>query len=260
MAEGREVARWTRLGLIGHLLQISGAMLLLLAIVAFRLDSEGENVFLLIVSAIALAGALLAWRFGWWGKALGILAAILPAMALFWTAFGLSAFPSFFDFMPGIMVIPGGLLAAASYIAAIVAGRRQHRTAGATGGERTGIRVALGLVGLVAVITGALTLIGRSTVNADRADETIVSKSFEFEPKKVTVAGGSTIAVRNSDPFFHTFTIDELGIDEKLTAGDQILIEIPDRAGSYVFYCVPHTEPDDPDPESDMAGRLTVEE
>ena len=258
--EVRTRARWTRLGVLGQLFLAGGVVLMLLAVVTFGMDVEGETTFFMIVAAISLAGAGLAWRFGWWGKALGIVSALLTGMAVFWTAFGLEAFPSFFDFMPAVMVLPGALLAVASYIAALVAGRRGHKTVRAEGGERVGIRVALGIVTMLAVVTGALTLFGRSTVDPAQADETVAMSSFEFDETSYTLQAGDKILVRNSDPFFHTFTIDDLDIDEDLLAGDEVLVTLPDRPGNYVLYCKPHTEtPDDPEYGSDMAARLTIE-
>ena len=257
--DGRTRARWTRLGVLGQLFVVVGVLVMFFAIVAFGLESEGETTFFLIICAIALVGAGLAWRFGWWGKALGIVSAFLTGMALFWTAFGLEAFPSFFDFMPAVLVIPGALLAIVSYVAAIVAGRRGHVTVRSEGGERTAIRVALGIVGVIAVVTGALTLVGRSDVDASQADETVVFSDFEFDETSYRFATGTKVLVRNDDPFFHTFTVDELDIDETLLAGDEVLVTIPDEPGEFVLYCRPHTEtPDDPEYDSDMAARLTV--
>lgn len=251
-------ARWARLALTGHMLELSGALLLVIAILAFRLDAEGEHVFLLIVGCVMLAGAALAWRFGTWAKIVGIVAAVLPAFALFWTAFGIEAFPSFFDFMPALLVIPGAVLAVVGYIASIVAGRRGHRTSRATEGERTAIRAALAVVAVVALVTGALTIAGRSSVDASRADVAISASDFEFRAERLSVARGSTILVKNSDPFLHTFTIDALRIDETLTPGESVLVKIPDEAGSYIFYCRPHTEDPRNPGEDDMAGRMKV--
>ena len=258
--ETRQRARWTRLGVLGQLFVVVGVLLMFIAIVAFGLEAEGETTFFLVICAIALVGAGLAWRFGWWGKALGIVSALLTAMALFWTAFGFEAFPSFFDFMPAVLVIPGAILAVVSYIAAIVAGRRGHVSATATGGERTAIRIALGIVALITVATGALTLFGRSSIDAARADETIVMSDFEFDETSYTLAAGTKVLVRNDDPFMHTFTVDEGDIDETLIAGDEALVTIPDRPGTFALYCRPHTEDaDDPEYDSDMAARLTIE-
>ncbi len=255
----RELARWMRLGMLGQLFVIGGALTLLVAIVGFGLDAEGEQFFLLIVSAIALAGSAAAWKLRTVGKVIGIVTSVLTAMALFWTAFGVFAFPSFFDVLPGLLVIPGAVLAVVSYVAAIVAGRRQHTTPAATGGERTAIRVALALVVVVAVVSGALTLTGRSSVDARSADATITLGDFEFTQDVYQLEPGATVHVRNTDPLFHTFTIDGLDIDVAMTPGDEVLVRIPNEPGSYVLYCKPHTEtPDDPEYGSDMAAKLTV--
>jgi plastocyanin len=255
----RGLARWTRLGMLGEVFVIAGALTLLVSIVGFGLSAEGEQLFLLIVSAIALAGVLAAWKLGVSGKVVGIVTAVLTAMALFWTAFGLSAFPSFFDVLPGVLVIPGAILAVISYIAAIVAGRRDHRTTSATDRERTAIRAVLAIVGVVAIVTGALTLAGRSSVDAGTADVTITLSDFEFDEAAYRLEPGATVHVRNTDPLFHTFTIDELDIDVGMTPGDEALVRIPSAAGTYVLFCRPHTStPDDPDYDSDMAARITV--
>lgn len=255
----RTRARWTALGALGLLSVIAGALVLMVGIVAFGLDAEGEEFFLLTVSGIALVGASLAWFFGWWGKVLGIVAALMCAMALFWTAFGFEGFPSFFDFMPAVLVIPGAILAVAALISSIVAGRRGNRTAKPTGNERAAIRVTLGIVGVVAVVTGALTLFGRTSIAPESADARIVMSDFEFPGEEITFEAGWRVIVRNDDPFVHTFTIDELGIDETVMPGDEVLVDIPNRRGEFVLYCRPHTEtPDDPDYDSDMAARLTV--
>lgn len=255
----RGLARWTRLGMLGQAFVVAGALTLLVAILGYGLSAEGEQFFLLIVSATALAGIAAAWKLRTVGKVIGIVTSVLTAMALFWTAFGLSAFPSFFDVLPGVLVIPGAILAVASYVAAIVAGRRRHATPVATGRERTAIRVALAIVGVVAVVTGALTITGRSSVDAGSADTTITLGDFEFDQDAYQLEPGSMVHVRNTDPLFHTFTIDGLGIDESLTPGDEALVTIPNEPGDYVLYCKPHTDtPDDPEYGSDMAARLTV--
>jgi plastocyanin len=65
--------------------------------------------------------------------------------------------------------------------------------------------------------------------------------------------------VRNDDPFLHTFTVDDLDIDEAMSPGSEELIEIPSEPGTYVVYCRPHTsDPDDPSSD-DMTATLTIE-
>lgn len=255
----RERARWTRLAVVGLLMEAIAPALFLVAVLVWQLDFGDDATFFLIVLAIPLVGALLVWRFGWWAKLLGIVAAVLPGMAMFWTAFGLANPGSFFDFVPGILVIPGALIAIVSLLASLVASKRGRKGVAAVGGERAAIRVVVGLVTILALVSGVLTYTGRSSVaDAAAADQTVQAKNSEFEPKALSVEGGDSILVRNDDPFLHTFTIEALGIDESLTPGDVILVEVPDKPGTYTLYCRPHTEnPDDPE-ERDMAGKISI--
>ncbi len=98
-----------------------------------------------------------------WAKWVGIVAALALVALLFWTAFSIASVQSFFDFVPAVVVVPGAILAIASCIAALVAKRRGHKTVRAEGGERTGIRIAVGLVAVLAVLSGILTMTSRST-------------------------------------------------------------------------------------------------
>jgi hypothetical protein len=254
----RTRARWTTLATLGLLLGASGAILLLLAIAAFGLNPE-ERPFLLVVGGAALVGALLVWRFGWWGKALGCLVAVGLVMTLFWTAFGLGSIQSFFDFVPGLLVVPGAILALVSCIAAIVAGRRGHLATAPSGGELRGIRIALSLVAVLAILSGVLTLTGRTTVGASGSESTVVMKSFKFNTKSYVLRSGSSVLVRNDDPFVHTFTVDALGIDKRTNPGDRLLVLVPDRPGTFVLYCTLHTSnAKNPKPD-DMAAKIVIQ-
>ena len=255
---GAAKARWTRLAALALVLVALGPILMFAAGLLWGLDVSEDAVFFLGAAAVALVGAALVARFGTWSKVVGIITAVLAGGALFWTAFGLAAPNSFFDFMPGVLVLPGAITAIVACVAAIVAGRRDHATVKAERGERTAIRVALGIVAVAAVASAALTFVGSSDA-AGFGDVEVVASDFEFDPGTIEVAGGETILVRNDDPFMHTFTIDHLGIDETLNPGSSVLIEVPDEGGDHIFYCRPHTfDPDDPS-EDDMAGELTVQ-
>jgi plastocyanin len=256
--ESRAPARWTRLAVLGLLMEGLGPLLLLAAVLIWGLDFGDDWLFFVVILAIPLLGAFLVWRFGAWAKFVGLLAALLPAGAMFWTAFGLAIPSSFFDFVPGILVIPGFLIAAISCIAGLVAGRRGHKAPMTTGGERIAIRAIPAVVGLLAIISAVLTFAGRSTASEPGADQTLTSKNNAFEPKQFDVNGPARVLIRNDDPFFHTFSIDDLDVDESLTPGDEIVVEIPDRAGTYVFYCRPHTSDPKKPEENDMAGELII--
>jgi plastocyanin len=252
-------ARWTRLAVLGLVLAALGPILFITAGVVWGLDVSEDVPFFGIIAAVALIGAFLVARFGTWAKPVGLIVALLVGGALFWTAFGLATPTSFFDFVPGLLVIPGVLIAIVSCIAAMVAGRRGHLTTAATGGERRALRIVPVVVVILAVLSGIATATTRSTVDESDADATVVLKDFEFDSAEYQVQGGSSVFVRNDDPFLHTFTVDALDIDESMSPGSEVLIEIPSEPDTYVVYCRPHTsDPDDPS-EDDMAATLTVE-
>jgi plastocyanin len=250
-------ARWTNLAVLGLLLSAAGAVLLLVAITAFGLNPS-ERPFLLIVGGVAIVGAGVVRRFGWWAKILGCVVGVGLVMTLYWTAFGISSFTSFFDFMPGVLVVPGAILAFVSSIGAIVAGRRGHTGGSPSGRERGAIRFALAVVVLLAVGSGVLTLTSRTTAGASGADATVVMKNFKFSAKHYVLRAGSTVFVRNDDPFVHTFTVDALGMNKRTHPGDRIILRVPDRRGEFILYCTLHTsDPKHPRPD-DMAARVEI--
>lgn len=253
-----EKAKWTRLASLGLVLAGLGPTLILLAILIWGLDAGEDLTFFLVTMAVAFVAAFLVWRFGTWSKVVGILAGLLLAMALFWTAFGLGQPASFFDFVPGVLVSPGALLAVGASIAALVAKRRGNLTSRAEGGERLGMRIALGIVVLAAAVSGALNVLTRSTASAEDAQARASMRDFSFDQQEYEVTGGESIFVSNDDPFHHTFTIDELGVDESFVAAGSKVVEIPEEPGTYILYCRPHTsDPEDPE-EEDMAATITV--
>lgn len=251
-------AKWTTLAALGLVLAGLGPTLMLIAAALFGLDISEDLVFFGGVAVIAFLGAFLVWRFGTWSKFVGILAGVLVGMAMFWTAFGLAAPASFFDFVPGILVLPGALIAIGASIAALLAGRKGRLTARPEAGERRGIQIVLGLVGLLALVSAALNVFTRSTASADEAQSTVVMKDFEFEEDSYQVAAGSKVFVDNEDPFFHTFTVDGLDVDEDFVGGSSKIVEIPQTPGEYILYCRPHTTDVEDPGEDDMATRITV--
>lgn len=253
--------RWTDLATLGFALAGLGPLILLIAILAWGLDTEGETTFFLAIIGIAVVGAVLVRLRQGWTRIVAIVLAIMMFLGLWWTVFGLFAGPSsFFDFMSGLLVMPGALLAAIGSVASFMARRHGNTGTKPVGGERKAIRTAITVVALGALLSGILTVTSRSSVgDPSAAEETVTMKDFEFEPTRISVTGGSQVLVRNDDPFLHTFTIDELDIDQTLTIGSEKLITIPAQPGTYVLYCKPHTEtPEKPEPDSDMAGTLSV--
>lgn len=256
--EGTAKARWTRFAALGLVLAALGPLLMVGAAALWGLDIIEDSAFFFITAAIGLVGAFLVARFGTWSKVIGIVAAILMAMGLFWTAFGLFMPMSFFDFVPGVLVIPGAVIAIVGCIRAILAGRRGDLTVAAEGGEGRAIRVVLTIVVVLAVASAGLTFLSRSSVDDSSADQIVTLSDFEFAASPYEFEAGSTLLVRNDDPFAHTFTIEALDIDVAVTPGSEELVEIPDEPGTFTVFCRPHTmDPEAPD-EDDMAAEVTV--
>ena len=250
--------RWTRLAVLGLVLAALGPALMFLAGLVWGLDMSGDAVFFIVTTAIPLIAAFLVSRFGTWAKVVGIVAALLTAMGLFWTVFGLFTPASFFDFFPGLVVIPGALIAIVCCIAAIVAGRRGHISDAPVGGEQRGIRIVLTAVIVLGVLSAAMTFLSRSSEDEGAADLVISFKDFEFDEASYDLQSGSTVLVRNDDPFFHTFTIEALDIDIALGPGSEELVEIPAQAGTYTVFCEPHTSDPEAPAEDDMAAEITI--
>jgi plastocyanin len=59
-----------------------------------------------------------------------------------------------------------------------------------------------------------------------------------FVPRTLEATGGKvTVAVRNRDLFWHTFTIGRLGVDIKAPVGRLRSATFEARPGTYSFYC-----------------------
>ena len=250
--------RWTRLAALGLFMVGLAAFLMVAAALIWGVDVANELPFFVSLAIVPWIGAFLVWRFGTWAKVVGIVIGLASIGTMFWTAFGLAEPASFFDFVPGLLVVPGALIAIGASVAAIVAGRRGHTTVVREGTERRAISAVVAVVGALAAVSAVLTVAGRSTVDTPEGATTVTLGDFAYDRSAYDVTGGAQVVVRNDDPFLHTFTIDDLDIDVELGPNGSALADIPAEAGTYVVYCRPHTvDPDDPGAD-DMASTLTV--
>jgi plastocyanin len=259
---GRARPVFTRVEATGLLLvALAPAVMIASALVIGQSIGE-EIVFFGAVIAIPAIAAALVWRFGTWARIVGIVAAIAGAMGMFWTVFGLAFPASFADFVPGVLVPVGFLMALGGGIASLVQQRRGHLEYTRTRGETRLLVAAAVVVGLAVVTSGVMTLTGRTTVEASAAALTSTMKDFAFTEASYTVPAGEATAVRvhNADAFAHTFTVPGLGIDEVVLPGSSKLVEINAPAGEYVLYCVPHANADNPDrANGDMAATIIAQ-
>ena len=251
-------ARWTQLAALGLVMIGLAPFLMLAGALLWGLDVGDQIAFFVPFIIVPWVAAFLVWRFGTWAKIVAIVVALAGLATLFWTAFGLAYPSSFFDFVPGLLVIPGAIIAIVGSIAGMVANRRGHLVAGREGGERRAIGIVVAVVGVLAVVSAVLSVSSRSNVTTTDAAAQVEMKNFEFDQASYSAPGGASVGVRNEDPFAHTFTIDELGIDIHLGPGDGVVVDLPAQAGTYVLYCTLHTaDPQNPTSD-DMAASFTV--
>jgi plastocyanin len=249
--------RGTNLATLGFLMAAAGPILLIAASLAYGLDTE-DIAFFAIPSVLGLLGAWLVRRRSTALKVVCILLAVVIFMTVFWTVFGLSLPDSFFDFVPGTLVLPGVLLAIGATVVSIRAAKAARES---SAGERRAATIVVAVLGLLAAVSAVLTVTGRDTVPdalADEADLVVDMEDFEFDEAGYEVPAGGTILVKNSDPFVHNVTVEALGIDVDLGPSSEALINVPEETGSFVLYCEPHTEDTDDPSEDDMASELTV--
>lgn len=254
-SEGRR--RGTDLATAGFAMAATGPLLLLLATLFWGLDG-GDTAFFVAPIVAAGIGIALVRREGTVPRVIAVVLALLIGAMLFWTAFGLAAPASFFDFVPGVLVLPGALLALAAGITSIRA-RRHQRLAGA--GERRAVRIIVSAVALLAAVSAVLTVTGKDTLTDEQresADVVVELSDFEFDEDAYDLSAGDTILVRNNDPLLHTFTVDALDIDETLNPGSEVLVTLPEAPGTYVLYCEPHTSDKEEPSDDDMAARLSI--
>jgi plastocyanin len=82
----------------------------------------------------------------------------------------------------------------------------------------------------------------------DTIDVTIAGSAFD--PAEIDAAAGdATFTVTNDDGFQHTFTSEDLDIDEALDGGADTTVTVTLESGTYAFHCKIHPS---------MTGTITV--
>lgn len=244
----------------GTLLAATGSLATSVALVLGVAADPGALPYVAPPLVIGLVVAVLAWRFGAWSKAVAAVWGVAALAQLPMTPIP-AALPrpdSLFDFVPGWLFVLGALTALVGGVLGIV---RRDTDGPATIEQRWLGAAGTVLVALVAV-SGVASITTDGTLTAEeRAGATeIVMVDAAFQPEALELTPGEVrFAVRNEGNVLHTFTIDELGIDETLSPGQEVLVTATVEAGGgdVVFYCRPHSEGSGADRDG-MVGRATV--
>jgi plastocyanin len=104
---------------------------------------------------------------------------------------------------------------------------------------------------IAATVAGARARSGLTDAQASAGDLRLDAKDTKYSTGSLTATGQVTIFITNSDPSFHTFTIDGV-VDEQLTPHSSHRVTLQLAPGKYRYYC---TVPGHAD---DMNGTLVV--
>ena len=68
------------------------------------------------------------------------------------------------------------------------------------------------------------------------------SGDYAFDPDELTFSVGETVEFTiTSETEFHTFTVDELGIDQAIRGRETAVVTFTlDEAGTFELICIPH--------------------
>ncbi len=143
---------------------------------------------------------------------------------------------SFADFVPTFLRVVG--FALAIYGAASgLRGRRHGTLHRSSPTQRRAMRVGAVVVVLVGVASFVLTESARTTIRTVDGAIVVRTEGDEFEPDELHLDEGRVrVLVRNADSYAHSFTIDDLAIDEYIPPrSDKLLtlgIDVPSKLAS----------------------------
>lgn len=232
---------WVKLAALGGAIAAAGPLLPMIP--------EGFEPFLAMMAAPFLVGLVLL-RFArktgvvW----LGVVSLALLVMNAPFTVDAIKHPESPADFVPVTMLTVGGLLAVIATIPAFRSARGRHADS-----AFPRVAAVAGVLLVVAAIGGSLVAAGGVTSDAPADGSLILDmENFEFGPRTITASSGEvSLYVANNDSARHTFTVDELGVDESIAPGQSKQITFDAEAGEFRFYCKPH--------DPGMEGELKVQ-
>jgi plastocyanin len=198
---------------------------------------------------VALVFIVSTWLFARKRRLLGVVG--LLVMSAITTFFMTTAALVNFRGYGGIegLAIAGGLAAVSNLLLLAAIGyliRRDHRAS-------FGPWLAVGYVAitLIQALTGGGTM---REVEPEASDISLVAEDVAFSSIELAAAAGDLIvSLENRDLFWHTFTVEDLGVDLRVPVGAEMTVEFDAPPGEYVFICAVPGHP-----EAGMKGVLTV--
>ncbi|HET9200525.1 MAG TPA: cupredoxin domain-containing protein [Dehalococcoidia bacterium] len=199
-------------------------------------------IFAAVIAVIALAVGAVLLLLGRWWPIIGIIGGLAAAgSSLEFVAFGVEHLDSFFDFTTAIFPFVGGVILIVGSALTLWDERSEPVHEEVPAAWRTSMLGIAGVLGAFSLLSLILTITGVESVSDEEreaADTVVEMKQTEFEPEVIEVSAGDiAVVVENDDPIVHTFTIDDLDVDEDLGAGDEKFVEFSAEPGEYELKC-----------------------
>jgi plastocyanin len=222
-----------------------------LAVLLFMSLIQGDTLALILGAIILVGLALLRFRSG----LLGILVlGLLFADIMIWTVSG--AVNNLLHGEGGLTLLLPSFLGIISLVGlTAAAGMVINRRSSQEGSSMAAMVAKIGL-GLLLVAAAASFLMNITTQDLPPAEIVLRSKNMVFSNSELhSHSGEVTVRLANDDLWWHTFTIDELGIDLQVPMGAERSVTFDAPPGEYRYYCgIPGHE------ALGMIGILTIEE
>lgn len=254
--------RWATAQAVGLLIAACGPAVLVVGGALAGLPVDDLIQFAVTAVILGLSGIAVA-RWARVGRVIGFFVGLAALFTMIWTIVGIAYPDSFFDFFPAIAGPGGVLFSLIAGVAGLVSRQRSPERPGG-GAELIVVRSVVALVVLTAAASAILTLVSRTSVEASAlaARTPVIQRRIAFDRPVYHVKSGRVkLVVRNNDPFLHTFTIPKLGVDQRITPGSADTVTFDAPPGTFVIYCKPHADVEDPDPPpGQMTAHLIVSE
>lgn len=215
---------WGRLLRLTALLET--ALLLIAALV--HLDREAAAIGILV----GVATALLFWRPN---RVVVIVTGLLLANIAFWMV---TATVSNLETREGLAVIILPLALAVTSIAGVISAAVHLLTGGRGGVPAAAVGFAGCAILAFAALAGLALVEGGDPQAQHPGDIVLRMHNTAFSTRAIKAPPGPVhLYVVNDDLFWHTVTVDDLGIDLTVPVGSHRRLSLNGRPGTYTFYC-----------------------
>lgn len=214
-----------------RLVRLAGAVVAAVLLASGAARGDTESLILGAGLAVCIGLTYLGWRR--FASLAHVALGLLFANVLFWMATAAVANVSSGEELGDVAVPLALSVASLAGLLGVVASAADRRRP-----VRGAPLVAVGAVAVFVVSLTASRVAGGDDDPLLASDLVVETGNVVFEPERLAVEPGPlTVVTRNRDLFWHTFTIDALGVDVRVPVGARRRATFTVRRGTYEYYC-----------------------